>query len=78
MFYSTCTLTSAENDKMVEAFLKGHPEFELCSIMEDPIFQSDNAKKMFENGTMIRKNQMLQILPESLHGFFIAKLRKTL
>ncbi|RRD93975.1 16S rRNA (cytosine(967)-C(5))-methyltransferase RsmB [Clostridiales bacterium COT073_COT-073] len=78
LFYSTCTILSAENRLMVEKFLQKHPEFSLCSIADDPIFQGENAKQMEKNGEMIWQNQMLQILPQSLHGFFIAKLRKTL
>lgn len=78
LFYSTCTITAAENQQMVRQFLQEHPEFTLYDFSGDPIFQSANAKHMLKQGEMYWQDKMLQILPQTLHGFFIAKLRKTL
>ncbi len=76
LFYSTCTILPAENREMVESFLREHREWELCELFTDPIFQTEAAKRLVEQGFLIRQQGMMQILPGELHGFFIAKLHK--
>ena len=42
LLYSTCTLTWGENEGMVEAFLKEHPDFYLEKL---PLFNADGSIK---------------------------------
>lgn len=77
LFYTTCTLLRRENSENVQDFLSKHPEFELCNLQKEEIFQTQSAKKMADNGELLWQDGMLQIMPYRLHGFFIAKLLKT-
>ena len=65
LLYSTCTLVRAENEGMVEAFLKEHPDFCLEQL---PLPEA------------LGKNEtgMLALIPgqHDTDGFFIAKLRR--
>ena len=65
LMYSTCTLTHAENEGMVESFLKDHPEFHLEPLPLPPVFPKN------ESG-------MLHLIPGEYDtdGFFISRLRK--
>lgn len=69
LVYSTCTIEQAENDKVVEAFLHTHPDFEwdltLCERL--PLATSQYVSE-----------GQLQILPHYFltDGFYIACLRK--
>ena len=66
LVYSTCTITKEENQEVVEAFLKQHPEFELIDV-EAPLLNEEN-----------KQDKMVQIYPHDYHtdGFFIASLKK--
>ncbi len=65
LLYSTCTLVRAENEGMVETFLKEHPDFCLEAL---PLPEA------------LGKNEtgMLALIPgqHDTDGFFIAKLRR--
>ena len=65
LLYSTCTLTYAENEGMVEDFLKEHPDFYLEPLALPDVFPKN------ETG-------MLTLVPGQYDtdGFFIAKLRR--
>ena len=63
MVYSTCTLNPDENERVVERFLEGHPDFTCES---------------FEIGDLAADGGMLTLYPH-LHGtdgFFVAKLKR--
>ncbi len=65
LLYSTCTLVQAENEGVVEAFLKENPEFSL-------------EKLPLPEGLPENENGMLALVPGEFDtdGFFIAKLRR--
>lgn len=67
LMYSTCTLVHAENEGMVEAFLKDHPEFTRESLPLPAVFPKN------ESG-------MLALIPGEYDtdGFFICRLRRNL
>lgn len=62
LVYATCTITTQEDEEVVEKFLQNHPDFSL-----EPI-QVGN----------LPKQKMVKILPDEYEsdGFFIAKLKK--
>ena len=64
--YSTCTITSEENQEVIEKFLKKHPDFEKIEIL--------GAESVADS----YHDKMLQIYPHQYHtdGFFICSLRK--
>ena len=67
LLYSTCTLTFAENEGMVETFLKEHSDFALEPLdLPAPFPKNDSG--------------MLALVPGEYDtdGFFIAKLRRNL
>lgn len=65
LYYSTCSLLSEENDKIVEKFLKAHSEFEAVEIISPLDF--------------MKKQYGLQFLPDTAFGagFYVCKLRRT-
>ncbi len=65
VLYSTCTLVRRENEGVVEAFLRHHPDFEL-----EPLPLPANFPE--------NKTGMLALVPGQYDtdGFFIAKLRR--
>ena len=67
LMYSTCTLVRKENEGVVKAFLKEHPEFSL-----EPLWLPDN----FPGNT----TGMLALVPGEYDtdGFFICRLRRSL
>jgi 16S rRNA (cytosine967-C5)-methyltransferase len=70
LVYSTCTVFHEENEDVVEAFLGGHPEFQLDQI-EKADGQPENFRSFLRDGyfkTFPPKNGM--------DGFFVARLRK--
>ncbi len=71
LVYSTCTLLPAENEEVVTAFLKNHPEFS-TEDFSIPAIDSSNASVESRDG-------MVTLLPHrhGTDGFFIAKLKKT-
>lgn len=67
LFYSTCTLNKAENEENILWFLEEHPEFRL-----EPIYFGNVENVVYST------NGVITILPnETMDGFFMAKLRKT-
>ena len=64
LYYSTCSLLREENDKIVGAFLKAHPAFEVCAA-DCPLPHE-------------RTKYGLQFLPDTAFGagFYVAKLRR--
>lgn len=64
LYYSTCSLFQRENDEIVGAFLKAHPEFTVETI-DSPLAHD-------------QKQYGLQFLPDTAYGagFYVAKLRK--
>ena len=65
LMYSTCTLVEQENEGVVEAFLRHHPEFSTQSLALPELFP--------ENGS-----GMLRLIPGEYDtdGFFICKMRR--
>ena len=63
LYYSTCSLFERENDGIVEAFLKTHPEFSVESI-DSPLCHD-------------KKKYGLQFLPDQAYGagFYVCKLK---
>ncbi|MDO4670326.1 MAG: 16S rRNA (cytosine(967)-C(5))-methyltransferase RsmB [Aerococcus sp.] len=68
--YSTCTITTEENEQVVSAYLKQHPEMQLVPI----ILPEDQPLKQ-----ALTKQGTLEILPHYFNsdGFFIAHFIKT-
>ena len=64
LYYSTCSIFERENDGIVGAFLKSHPEFVVESI-DSPL-------------THEKKKYGLQFLPDTAYGagFYICKLKR--
>ncbi len=64
LYYSTCSLFECENDKLVGAFLKAHPEYEVETI-DSPLAHD-------------KKKYGLQFLPDTAYGagFYVAKLKR--
>lgn len=65
LIYSTCTITPEENQDMVLAFLKRHPEYELDATITDCWLDMDKES-----------NGYVQFLPfeDAMDGFFIARM----
>jgi len=68
LVYSTCTLTRNENERIVEAFLAAHQEFEL----------EDAARYLPESAKPMVRGKFFQALPhrDNTDGFFAARMRK--
>ena len=64
LYYSTCSLFECENDRVVSAFLKAHPEFSVEAI-DSPLAHD-------------KKKHGLQFLPDTAYGagFYVCKLIK--
>lgn len=69
LVYSTCTVLSAENERVVEQVILSHPEVELVDITSDlpEQFRKNTAKKGY-----------VTLFPntDGTDGFFICKIRK--
>lgn len=67
LVYSTCTISAAENEGVVDAFLAGHPDFEADDLHADHTFWEHPRVPRF-----------LQTLPhrDGTDGFFVARLRR--
>ena len=68
LVYCTCTVTKAENEGVVSAFLQKHPEYKLSGLEERV------PEQLREHVT----DSMVRILPErdGMDGFFIARMEK--
>ena len=64
LYYSTCSLFESENDKIIEAFLKNHPEYEVEGI-DSPLPHD-------------KKTYGLQFLPDEAYGagFYVCRLKR--
>ena len=64
LYYSTCSLFECENDGVVQAFLKAHPEFSAVEL-DSPLAHD-------------KKKYGLQFLPDTAYGagFYVCKLVK--
>ena len=62
LYYSTCSLFERENDKIIGAFLKSHPDYEKAEL-ESPLSHE-------------KKKYGLQFLPDTAYGagFYVCKL----
>ena len=65
LVYSTCTLSRAENDAVVDGFLQQHPEFEGVPFLESLGAPFGNRKVTLDPGCF------------GSDGFFMAKLKRT-
>jgi 16S rRNA (cytosine967-C5)-methyltransferase len=69
LVYSTCTIFREENEDVVEAFLRDHPEFALDDLTQ---VLSENVRSFVKN------DYFRSILgSEGMDGFFVARLIKT-
>lgn len=70
LVYSTCTVDEEENEKVIGAFLKEHPEFKGDAELKGRLPEAV--------GSLVNE-YMLQILPQDFgsDGFFIASIRRT-
>ena len=68
LVYCTCTVTKAENEGVIAAFLEKHPEYKLSGLEEH---LPQQLKEHVEDS-------MIRILPErdGMDGFFIARMEK--
>jgi 16S rRNA (cytosine967-C5)-methyltransferase len=67
LVYSTCTISPAESEEVVEGFLADHPEWTSDDLGSDfPLWQSPRVPRH------------LQTLPhrDGTAGFFVARLRR--
>ncbi|PAE16357.1 16S rRNA (cytosine(967)-C(5))-methyltransferase [Virgibacillus sp. 7505] len=69
LVYSTCTVDQAENEQVVRAFLKQHPNFEV-----DPEFQTDLPQAVQKAPGLTDAG--LQVFPQDFNtdGFFLVRL----
>jgi 16S rRNA (cytosine967-C5)-methyltransferase len=72
LVYSTCTISPAENERLVAGFLAAHPEFAVDDL---PAEQAASGGPVWDHPGVPR---FLQTLPsrDGTDGFFIARLRK--
>ena len=68
LVYSTCTLTGAENQQLIETFLEQHPGFKL----------EDAARYLPNSASHMVRGKYYQALPhrDNTDGFFAARMRK--
>ncbi|USG67658.1 16S rRNA (cytosine(967)-C(5))-methyltransferase RsmB [Brevibacillus ruminantium] len=71
LVYSTCTIEREENEKIVERFVREHPEFEL-----DPSLSKDLPEAVREK--VDKGLGYIQVLPHHFEsdGFFIARIKR--
>ena len=66
LLYSTCTLVRAENEGVVEGFLKNHPEFSLVPLpLPAPLPKNETGMLTLVSGQ------------HDTDGFFICRLQRT-
>jgi len=66
LVYSTCTIFHEENEEVIEAFLKSHPEFALDDVS---MVLPEVSRRFVQNG-------YFKTFPQSngMDGFFVARL----
>jgi 16S rRNA (cytosine967-C5)-methyltransferase len=64
LVYSTCTLSRAENDEVVDKFLQFHPEYVSCKLGEFFGYDKNKTRVTITPGVF------------NSDGFFIAKFRR--
>lgn len=69
LVYSTCTLTTEENEENIDMFLAQHPEFEL----------EDAARYLPQQAKHMTHGRFFRALPQrdNADGFFAARLKKS-
>ncbi len=74
LVYSTCTLNTNENEKVIDEFLEENKNFELQSIQHDDL----QISKGFTENTIHDLKKTARVLPHKNkgEGHFIAKLKK--
>lgn len=74
--YSTCTFAPAENEGMIDEFIKNNPEFEVVEIPEFPGF-SPGRPEWADAGEQLGRS--IRLWPHKIRGegHFVALLRKT-
>ena len=77
IIYSTCTFNPDENERQIEAFLKRHPEFELCDIPSQLGLDSGRPEWTEGKDKMFKKCGRLWPHKTKGEGHFVAKMRKT-
>ena len=79
LVYSTCTISSTENERLIAAFLDSHPDFildDLAAELPDFALASRAGAPAGSAGVLARP---LLTLPhrDRTAGFFIARLRRS-
>jgi 16S rRNA (cytosine967-C5)-methyltransferase len=79
LVYSTCTISSTENEGLIAAFLDSHPDFSIDDLAaERPRFAAPSSQASAGPASEIR-DRCLLTLPDrdGTAGFFIARLRRS-
>jgi 16S rRNA (cytosine967-C5)-methyltransferase len=79
LVYSTCTISTTENERLIAAFLASHPEFSIDDLAaERPRFAAGALRSAADPDDEILRRCLLT-LPhrDRTAGFFIARLRRS-
>jgi 16S rRNA (cytosine967-C5)-methyltransferase len=79
LVYSTCTISSAENERPIAAFLDSHPDFALDNLAADRSKIGQPAFALAPSAVSGRRAGLVLTLPhrDRTAGFFIARLRRS-
>jgi 16S rRNA (cytosine967-C5)-methyltransferase len=79
LVYSTCTISSIENERLIASFLQSNPEFALDDLRVERPALDLTASVRASDSTAAIPAGMLLTLPHRDHtaGFFIARLRRS-